>query len=167
MTEIQVAMLLIFSTSAVALYALIEARKNYFMLFIFTPVILLTSIFSGSVLYSLQGTPIPGIPEHEVEVLWVEMAKPDIYFLARNLETGGEPKYYKIPYTDKNKQEMNAIQNKLEQGQKAEGEFTEIVTGNDTESESPDYDFSLPDLPPEVLKQGFENSMTSDTWTAF
>ena len=165
MTEIHIAILLIFSTSAVALYALIEARKNYFMLFMFTPVILVTSIFSGSVLFSLQGTPIEGIPEFEVEVVWVEMSKPDILFLARNLETGGHPKYYKIPYTDKNKAEMNAIMQALESDQKVEGKFTEWSGGNESESE--DYDFSLPDLPPEQLKQPSNLSTTSETWTTF
>jgi hypothetical protein len=164
MTEIQIAILLIFITSAIALYALIESRKNYFMLFIFTPVILVTSVFSGSILYSLQGTPIPGIPEFEVEVLWVEMSKPDIYFMARNLETGGEPKYYTIPYTEKNKNEMNAIQEALANQQKAEGKFI-LLNGGSSQSESENYDFSLPDLPPEEIKPN-QNTNISE-WNGF
>lgn len=150
MTEIQIAMLLIFVTSAVALYALIEARKNYFMLFIFTPVLLVSSIFAGNVLYSLQGTPIPGIPQEEVEVVWVEMAKPDILFLARSTEEGGHPKYYKIAYTEKNRKKMNQIMEAVQSGQNPTGQF-KIVSGGSTEG-GEDIEFNLPNLPPEEPK---------------
>lgn len=147
MSSIYTAFLLIFLTAVVALYALIQSRKNYVLLFILTPFILVSSIFSGSVIFSLQGTPISGIPDYEVEVLWVEMSKPNIFFLARNLETGGTPTYFQIEYNEPNKQKMADIQQAMEQGRPVEGRF-KIVDGGDSQSDKQVVDFNLPDIPP-------------------
>ena len=151
MTSVYTAFLLIFLTAVVAIYALIQSRKNYVLLFLLTPFILISSVFSGSVIYSLQGTPISGIPDYEVEVLWVEMAKPDIFFMVRNLEAGGAPKYYRIDYNDPNKKKMSEMQEAMEQGKPVEGKF-KIVNGGDSKSDVEVIDFNLPEVPPEEQK---------------
>lgn len=105
---IYTSIVLLFFVAAASIYALIVSRKNYIITFLLTPALLVASIFAGYTMFMLQGTPINGIPEGNVEVVWVEMAKPEILFLARP-ETGGRPYYYVIPYNDNNRDTMQEI----------------------------------------------------------
>lgn len=117
------AAVLLFLLAAVSLYALIVSRRNYMLLFLLVPIMLVSSIYSSYTLYSLQGKPINGIPQGEVELVWIEISNPDILFLARSTETGGTPTYYRIAYTDQNVQEMAGLLEDIQQGGQATGNF--------------------------------------------
>ena len=136
---IYVAAILLFFLAVVSIYALISSGRNYLILFILTPLILISSIYSAYTLYSLQGTPVNGFPNGEVEVVWVELANPDILFLARFSEIGGRPVYYRIAYTEKNLEEMIQIIGQLEQGIAPQGTFD-----RDQDSGSDDVTFTPP-----------------------
>lgn len=120
---IETAAVLLFLVAAVSVYALIVSRRNYLVLFFLIPLVLSGGIYSTYVLYALQGKPINGIPENEVEIVWVELANPDILFLARDTETGGTPVYYRIPYTEENVEQMAEIMQQMEQGGIPTGTF--------------------------------------------
>jgi hypothetical protein len=131
---IYTSMILMFLLAATTVYVLIITRHNFITLFFLTPVLLITSIYAGYTVYILQGTPINGIPSGDIKVVWVEMAKPDILFLARG-EAGGQPLYYRIPYTKPNAEEMQRIKSKLESDQESNGDGAE-VTGKFTTGEN-------------------------------
>ena len=119
---------LLFLLASVSIYALIISKKNYILLFFLTPLILSSSIYTAYTVFALQGTPINGIPKHEIEILWVEMSKPDIFFTARNIDPENDdtqPKYYRVEYNDKNKNEMGKIQQKTKAGMTVKGKLDE------------------------------------------
>lgn len=151
---IKLAIMLMFLLAATSIYSLIIGRRNYMLTFIFTPILLVSSIFAGYTMYALQGTPIRGIPQGNVEVLWVEMAKPDILFLARP-EEGGQPRYYVIVYNKQNKETMRRVQQAAEnQGLLGKpvavpGKFSK----SDNQDETDVMEFTAPDrapLPPKT-----------------
>jgi len=110
---LNIAFILLFLLATVSIYALIVSKKNYLILFILTPLILSSSVFTAYSIFALQGTPIDGVPNHDVKVLWVEMSKPDIFFVARTEDPDDEdrdPKFYRIDYTDENKKTMKKLQ---------------------------------------------------------
>ncbi len=124
---------LIFLTSVITLYALIINRKNPIMLVILIPMLLTSSAYTGYSIYALQGTPIVGLPVgKDVEIVWVEPAKPWIRLMLR-IENTPEPLYYKVEYTDKNMEEINKAMAKAKgQGKKgAEGKFEEKAAGGE------------------------------------
>lgn len=125
------AAILLFILAAASVYALIVSKTNYLILFILTPLLLISSIYSAYTLYSLQGTPINGIPKGEVEIVWIELANPDILFLARSAETGGTPFYYRIPYTQENLQQLNGVSERLENGITSHGIFESFSDSED------------------------------------
>ena len=96
---------LLLGLAILTVYALIQLGRNNTLTFFLIPVALVSSIFSGYTMLALQGTPIDGIPEEQVEVIWVEVQKPHIYF---NVRPVGElqPVYYRIPYTEDNAKKM-------------------------------------------------------------
>lgn len=97
---------LLFVTSVIALYALILSRKNRIVLLFLIPALLVASVYTGYSIYVLQGTPKAGIPEDtQVEIVWMEVAKPDIRLLLR-VEGDTEPTYYRIPYSEENVKEL-------------------------------------------------------------
>ena len=121
------AIVLFFLIGVVAIYALIQTGKNYAIQLLLIPLLLVGTIFAAYSIYILQGTPKNGIPDGEVEIVFVEMQKPWIIFLSR---TKGEdenpiPTYYRIPYNDENKKTMNKIMQEMESGRQVEGEFKE------------------------------------------
>lgn len=119
------AVILFFLTGVVTIYAIIQTGKNYALQALMIPLILVSTIFAGYAIFILQGTPKNGIPDGEVEILWVELQKPNILFLARGTEQGDSPlpKYYRIPYNDQNKEEINKMKRKMEMGMPVQGEF--------------------------------------------
>lgn len=132
---------LLFVLAAVAIYALIQNKKNYIIVFILTPVLLASTIHTARIVYSLLGAPIRGFPEHEIEILWVELADPYIYFTAINLESeDNEPDYFKVPYTDANRRTMQEIAQAMEQGAEQQGKFKPKVGESKSEQEE-QYEF--------------------------
>jgi hypothetical protein len=128
---------LLFLLASVSIYALIVSKKNYTLLFFLTPLILSSSIYTAYTVFALQGTPINGIPKHEIEILWVEMSKPDIFFTARNIDPENDdpqPRYYRVEYNDKNKNEMGKIQKKTKVGISVKGKLQE-GNGGETKGE--------------------------------
>lgn len=119
------AVILFFLTGVVTIYAIIQTGKNYALQSLMIPLILVSTIFAGYAIFILQGTPKNGIPDGEVEILWVEQQKPNILFLARGTEQGDSPipKYYRIPYNDQNKKEINKMKRKMEMGMPVQGQF--------------------------------------------
>ena len=73
----------------VAIYALIQTGKNYALQAVLIPH-LVGTLFAGYAIYILQGTPKNGIPDYEVEVVFIEMQKPWIIFLAREASNDDE-----------------------------------------------------------------------------
>jgi|TARA_B100001105_G_scaffold251384_1_gene241062 hypothetical protein len=115
---------LLFALAVLTVYALIQLGKNNVLTFFLIPLALVASIYTGYTLFALQGTPINDLPEGEVQVLWVEVQKPKIYFLVRHLGKT-EPTYYTIPYSDDNAKEMDRMLKAMQRGIKMEGEFKE------------------------------------------
>ena len=68
------AVILFFLMGVVAIYALIQTGKNYALQAVLIPVILVGTLFAGYAIYILQGTPKQGIPEYDVEVVFVQLA---------------------------------------------------------------------------------------------
>ena len=151
------AVILFFLTGVVTVYAIIQTGKNYALQALMIPLILVSTIFAGYAIFILQGTPKNGVPDGEVEIVWVEMQKPNILFLARGTEQGDSPipKYYRIPYNDTNKKEVNKMKKKMEMGVPVQGEFKQkqpLPGGN----EPPQGEFEFDDIRREGLppKQG-------------
>ena len=119
------AVILFFLTGVVTVYAIIQTGKNYALQALMIPLILVSTIFAGYAIFILQGTPKNGIPDGEVEIVWVEMQKPNILFLARGTQQGDNPipKYYRIPYNDPNKKMVNEMKKKMEMGVPVQGKF--------------------------------------------
>lgn len=113
---------LLFALAVLTVYALIQLGRNNVLTFFLIPLALVASIYTSYTLFALQGTPINSLPEGNVEVVWVEVQKPEIFFTVRHFgET--EPTYYAIPYTDKNAKEMDRLLKMMMKGQRVEGEF--------------------------------------------
>jgi len=148
---IYTSIILFFLMAAVAIYALIQTRKNYILLFILIPFILASAIFAGYSIFVLQGTPRNGVPSGEIEMVFVEMAKPDIVFLAR-INGEGIPVYYRIPYTKENRDMMNQIMRDLEMGKVAEGTLKKKPRqGSDSQNEDYEWDtIKREPLPPKT-----------------
>ena len=89
---IYIASILLFLLAVISVYALIKSKSNLVALFFLIPIILSSSIYTGYSIYVLQGTPINGLPEGKVELIWAEMQKPNIVFLVRH-ENTPTPKY--------------------------------------------------------------------------
>lgn len=155
------AVILFFLTGVVTVYAIIQTGKNYALQALMIPLILVSTIFAGYAIFILQGTPKNGIPDGEVEVVWVELQKPNILFLARGTEEGDSPipKYYRIPYNDQNKKEVNKMKKKMEMGVPVQGEFKQkqpLPGGN----EPPQGEFEFDDIRRDGLppKQGTQSN---------
>ena len=129
---------LIFITSVITLYALILNRKNPLILMVLIPALLTSGIYTGYSIYALQGTPIStGLPTNtQVEIVWMEPAKPVIRLLLR-IEGDEAPTYYSIDYTEKNMEELNkAIAQAAAQGKEGvDGEFKPNNGGEETGGE--------------------------------
>lgn len=151
------AVILFFLTGVVTVYAITQTGKNYALQALMIPLILVSTIFAGYAIFILQGTPKNGIPDGEVEIVWVELQKPNILFLARGTNEGDSPipKYYRIPYNDTNKKEVNKMKKKMEMGVPVQGEFKQkkpLPGGN----EPPQGEFEFDDIRRDGLppKQG-------------
>ena len=114
---------LLFGLAVLTVYALIQLGRRNIMTFFLIPIALTASLYAGYTMFALQGTPISALPEGDVEVLWVEVQKPEIYFTVRHMGTT-KPVYYKIPYTDDNAKKMNELGQRASKGVKVEGKFT-------------------------------------------
>jgi len=142
------AVVLFFLIGVVAIYALIQTGKNYAIQVVLIPIILVGTLYAGYAIYVLQGTPRVGIPKNNIELVFVEMQKPWIVFLARDMpEVEGEkvdpiPKYYRIAYNEENKKTMNELIKRLEAGAKVEGKFkAKKVVGGGLEPPQGEYVF--------------------------
>ena len=113
---------LLFALAVLTVYALIQLGKNNVLTFFLIPLALVASIYTSYTLFALQGTPINSLPEGNVEVVWVEVQKPEIFFTVRHFGES-EPTYYTIPYTDKNAKEMDRLLKMMMKGVRPEGEF--------------------------------------------
>lgn len=157
------AVILFFLMGVVAIYALIQTGKNYALQAVLIPVILVGTLFAGYAIYILQGTPKQGIPEYDVEVVFVQMQKPHILFLAREAasddasETDPIPKYFVIPYNDQNKKTMNKIMKRMEMGQPVEGKFKKKdVNPNGNQPPTGEFEFDniiREGLPPKAVRE--------------
>ena len=157
------AVILFFLMGVVAIYALIQTGKNYALQAVLIPVILVSTLFAGYSIYILQGTPKQGIPEYDVEVMFVHMQKPHILFLAREAsnddgrETDPIPKYFVIPYNDENKKTMNKIMKKMEMGVQVEGKFKrKDVNPNGNQPPTGEFEFDnikREGLPPKTTRE--------------
>lgn len=116
--------LLFFLLAGVSIYALIQTRKNYIVVFFLTPILLASTLYSAKIVYSLLGSPIRGFPTQTVDITYVYPLDPYIYFLASDTDSENpEPKYYRVPYTKENQQMMKKLQQKAANGQKVQGKF--------------------------------------------
>ena len=136
---IYIASILLFLLAVISVYALIKSKSNLVALFFLIPIILSSSIYTGYSIYVLQGTPINGLPEGKVELIWAEMQKPDIVFLVRH-ENTPTPKYYRIPYTKENAKLLSGLNQQASQGRPQEGEFKPKETSG-TRIENQDVSF--------------------------
>jgi len=113
---------LLFALAVLTVYALIQLGKNNVLTFFLIPLALVASIYTSYTLFALQGTPINSLPEGEVEIVWIEVQKPEIFFTVRHFGES-EPTYYVIPYTTDNAKEMQRLLEMMMKGVRPEGEF--------------------------------------------
>mgnify|MGYP000209159111 FL=1 len=158
---------LIFALSVLTVYSLIQLGKNNILTFFLIPLALVASIFTGYTLFALQGTPINDMPKGQVEVIWVEIQKPNIYFLVRPAgET--QPVYHRIPYTNKNADKMAELQKKADGGRPVTGEFKEMEKGKNDMSRSEDIRFDeierspLPTKKPVLRDMGVDENLINE-----
>ena len=158
---------LIFALSVLTVYSLIQLGKNNILTFFLIPLALVASIFTGYTLFALQGTPINDMPKGQVEVIWVEIQKPNIYFLVRPAgET--QPVYHRIPYTNKNADKMSELQKKADGGRPVTGEFKEMEKGKNDMSRSEDIRFDeierspLPTKKPVLRDMGVDENLINE-----
>jgi len=135
---------LLLGLAILTVYALIQLGRNNTLTFFLIPLALVASIFSGYTMLALQGTPIDGIPEERVEVIWVEVQKPHIYF---NVRVIGElqPVYYRIPYTEDNAKKMQELAEAAGQGRPEKGTFKE-AEGTDKRDQSKSFEIQFDDI---------------------
>ena len=119
---IYIATLLLFSLAVLTIYAIIQSGKNNVLTFFLIPLVLISSLYTGYSIYALQGTPIDSLPKGEVEVLWAEVQKPNIYFLVRHVDDP-KPAFYRMDYTKENAKKMQDLSEKADAGQPSNGEF--------------------------------------------
>lgn len=113
---------LLFALAVLTVYAVIQLGKNNVLTFFLIPLALVASIYTSYTLFALQGTPINSLPEGQVEVVWIEVQKPEIFFTVRHMGES-EPTYYVIPYTTDNAKEMQRLLEMMMKGTRPEGEF--------------------------------------------
>lgn len=144
MINIYAGIMLLFGLAILTVYALIQLGKNNTLTFFLIPIALISSIFSGWTMLALQGTPINGIPDGEVEVIWVEIQKPHIYF---NVRPDGEtePVYHVIPYTKDNAKKMQSLAEAAEQGRPEKGEFKQ-KDGDQKKDQSNSYEIQFDNI---------------------
>ncbi len=158
---------LVFALSVLTVYSLIQLGKNNILTFFLIPLALIASIFTGYTIFALQGTPIDDMPDGQVEVIWVEIQKPNIYFLVRPMgET--KPVYHRITYTKKNAEEMKKLQQQAEVGRPITGEFKETEKGKNDMSRSEDIRFDeierspLPTKKPVLRDMGVDGNLINE-----
>ena len=143
-SELYFIILLLFALGSTTIYSLIISRRNYLMVFILTPLLLVSTIYSSNIILALLGSPIKGFPVNEtVEIKWVEVADPVIYFVALDTSLSDtRPKYYVVPYTKQNRDTMQELKKRLENGRQTQGEFKIKNKGGSSESKQKDlYEF--------------------------
>ena len=158
---------LIFALSVLTVYSLIQLGKNNILTFFLIPLALVASIFTGYTLFALQGTPIDDMPEGQVEVIWVEIQKPNIYFLVRPAgET--QPVYHRIAYTNKNADKMQELQKKAKNGRPVAGEFKLAENGKSDLTNNEDIRFDeierspLPTKKPVLRDMGVDENLINE-----
>ena len=134
-TLIMVYILGLFILILVCLYALIQSKANKLYTFIIIPLALIMASMTWQGIKVLQGMPVYGLPEKEVEVMWVNDNKPWIYVI---LKKDGVPVLYKIDWTEENKKKMKELQ-KMIGSSLAQGKFEETESNN---GESNSYVFT-------------------------
>ena len=97
----------LFTLIVICLYALIQSKANKLYTFIIIPLALIMVSMTWQGIKVLQGMPVYGLPEKEVEVMWVNDNKPWIYVV---LKKDGVPVLYKIDWTEENKKKMKELQ---------------------------------------------------------
>ena len=121
----------LFALILVCLYALIQSKANKLYTFIIIPLALIMASMTWQGIKVLQGMPVYGLPEKEVEVMWVNDNKPWIYVI---LKKDGVPVLYKIDWTEENKKKIKELQ-KMIGSSMAQGKFEETKS-NSGESNS-------------------------------
>lgn len=144
----------LFALILVCLYALIQSKANKLYTFIIIPLALIMASMTWQGIKVLQGMPVYGLPEKEVEVMWVNDNKPWIYVV---LKKDGVPVLYKIDWTEENKKKMKELQ-KMIGSSMAQGKFEETESNN---GESNSYVFTpMMDLgEPEEKRRGDEDGV--------
>lgn len=152
-----IAVILLFVLATVSLYALIKSKHNSIIMMLLIPSLLASTLYSGWAIFALQGTPRKGLPDGEVEVLWVDVMKPYIHFTVREPEEI-TPTYWVIPYTKENAKKMQQVGEQAEgmqqMGQALKGKFSK--KRND-ESESDEVNFDKIKRTPLPPKQALQN----------
>tara|TARA_B100000768_G_C11280251_1_gene378148 strand:- start:3092 stop:3718 length:627 start_codon:yes stop_codon:yes gene_type:complete len=134
----------LFALILICLYALIESKANKLYTFIIIPLALIMASMTWQGIKLLQGMPVYGLPETEVEVMWVNDNKPWIFVV---LKKEGQPVLYKIDWSEENKKKMKELQRNIG-STLAQGKF-ETEKSNKGESQSffftPMLDYTEPE----------------------
>lgn len=124
LTIVELAIISVFILAVFSLYTVIQAKQNL-ATFVLVPVIIICGLLGGSAIYSLRGTAIEAMPEGIVDVLVVEIKKPDILLIVKH-KGDDEELFYKIPYSKENAREMQGIKTRQKMGMQSEGEFSQV-----------------------------------------
>ena len=119
------------------LYAVIQSRKHPLATFVLIPLLLVGSVYSVNLFYHLQGTPRNDVPQGQVEILYIGIAKPNIYVLVQS-QQAEHPVYYRMDYTKQRAQQMRKLMEQMGKEQ-LRGKFK--VDGNRTQMTQEDIIF--------------------------
>lgn len=133
----------LFILAGVSMYALIQSKTNRWIVFILIPIILCMSLYTWQAITFLQGKPVAGLPEDkEVEIIYISVRKPDIYLLMKHIDQQ-QPTYYFVPWTKENAKKLQQLRRLQQAGLDLQGKFTRKRKGNNSESESPQWEQTL------------------------
>jgi len=97
------------------LYSLIVSSVRPLLTFLLIPLMIASCFFTWKAINYYKGYPIVTVPDYEVQVVSVTVAKPWVYLLLIEPEHT-TPRYYVIPYTKQNEREFNGVKKMVENG---------------------------------------------------
>ena len=126
----------LFLLALISVYALIQSKTNRLITFVLIPIALVISLYSWQVVKALQGTPIIGLPMNvESRVIYIHNEKPNILFLVQEKSQEHQmPRYYSIPWTEKNAEEAEKMKRQSQRGTPVDGQFKARDGGGDDNS---------------------------------
>lgn len=103
---------------------ILATRKNHWIHYLLIPFLLFNIGFTWHTVDDILGQATEQLPQGKVHVVAVHVAKPHIYVVVRH-QDNDEPTFHKIPYSKRNKDEIDAARQQMKKGVRMVAEFKE------------------------------------------